>query len=51
MPDQATLKLLAQLDEPLVYIPSEGGGDQTDHVGNFTRQEVSAHDGRIDIPS
>ena len=47
-PIKANLKFLANLDEPLVYIPSKGGGDQTDHVGNFTMQEVSIHDGRHD---
>ena len=46
MPVKAKLKYLANLDEPLVYIPSKGGGDDTDHVGNFTMQEVSVHDGR-----
>ena len=46
MPIKAQLKYLANLDEPLVYIPSKGGGDDTDHVGNFTMQEVSVHDGR-----
>jgi len=45
-PVKANLKFLANLDEPLVYIPSKGGGDKTDHVGNFTMQEVSIHDGR-----
>ena len=47
----ADLKFLANLDEPLVYIPSKGGGDETDHVGNFTMQEVSIHDGRKNKPS
>ena len=49
MPSESTkakLKFLANLDEPLVYIPSKGGGDETDHVGNFTMQEVSVRDGR-----
>ena len=32
---QSSLKFLANLDEPLVYIPSKGGGDETEHVGNF----------------
>ncbi len=50
-PIKANLKFLANLDEPLVYIPSKGGGDQTDHVGNFTLQEVNIHDGRHDKPS
>jgi hypothetical protein len=47
-PIKAKLKFLANLNEPLVYIPSKGGGDETDHVGNFTMQEVSVHDGRRD---
>ena len=45
-PTTANLKFLANLDEPLVYIPSKGGGDETDHIGNFTTQEVSVYDGR-----
>lgn len=32
---RAELKFLANRDEPLVYIPSKGGGDSTEHVGNF----------------
>ncbi len=48
---KANLKFLANLDEPLVYVPSKGGGDQTDHVGNFTMREVSVHDGRENMPS
>ncbi|MGI9271212.1 MAG: CmcJ/NvfI family oxidoreductase [Woeseiaceae bacterium] len=47
----AKLKFLANLDEPLVYIPSKGGGDETDHVGNFTMQEVSVYNGRLHLPS
>jgi len=47
-PIKANLKFLANLDEPLVYVPSKGGGDQTDHVGNFTMRAVSVHDGRLD---
>jgi hypothetical protein len=45
-PTKASLKFLANLAEPLVYIPSKGGGDVTDHVGNFVMQEVDVHDGR-----
>ena len=45
-PIKANLKFLANVDGPLVYIPSKGGGDATEHVGNFTMQEVSVHDGR-----
>lgn len=50
-PITATLKFLANLDQPLVYIPSKGGGDQTGHVGNFTTHAVSIHDGREEKPS
>jgi hypothetical protein len=45
-PMKASLKFLANVDEPLVYGPSKGGGDETEHVGNFTMQEVTVHDGR-----
>jgi hypothetical protein len=50
-PITATLKFLANLDQPLVYVPSKGGGDETDHVGNFTTHAVSIHDGREEKPS
>jgi len=50
-PIKANLKFLANLDAPLVYIPSKGGGDETEHVGNFTMQEVPIHDGRHELPS
>ena len=48
---KANLKFLANLDEPLVYIPSKGGGDETDHVGNFVMREVSVRDARKDNAS
>jgi hypothetical protein len=50
-PLKTKLKFLANLDEPLVYIPSKGGGDSTDHVGNFVMQEVDVHDARSELPS
>ena len=50
-PIKANLKFLANVDGPLVYIPSKGGGDETDHVGNFTMRKVSIHDGRNDKQS
>jgi hypothetical protein len=50
-PIKAKLKFLANLDEPLVYIPSKGGGDVTDHVGNFVMQEVDVRDARRELPS
>jgi len=45
-PVKASLKFLANVDGPLFYIPSRGGGDETEHVGNFTMQEVLIHNGR-----
>lgn len=50
-PFRAKLKFLANLDEPLVYIPSKGGGDSTEHVGNFLMQEVEIRDARHEKPS
>jgi hypothetical protein len=47
----AKLKFLANLDEPLVFIPSKGGGDRTEHVGNFEMREVSIHDARTEKAS
>ena len=48
---KAQLRFLANLEEPLVYIPSKGGGDATGHVGNYTMQEVDVHNGRIEKPT
>lgn len=42
----AELKFLANLKEPLIYIPSKGGGDRTDHVGNYVRRNVEIHNAR-----
>ena len=50
-PITTELKFLADLDKPLVYVPSKGGGDTTDHVGNFVMRNVEVHDGRnLDSP-
>lgn len=49
-PITTELKFLASLDEPLVYVPSKGGGDTTDHVGNFSMRDVVVHNAR-DLPS
>ena len=46
MPIKANLKFLADVDGPLVYIPSKGGGDETEHVGNFATHEVTILNGR-----
>ncbi|MGI9220141.1 MAG: CmcJ/NvfI family oxidoreductase [Woeseiaceae bacterium] len=45
-PITTELKFLASLDEPLVYVPSKGGGDTTDHVGNFKMREVAVYNAR-----
>lgn len=42
----AELKFLADLSQPLVYVPSKGGGDQTEHQGNFRTHPVEVHDAR-----
>ena len=46
----ARLKFLADLDAPLVYVPSKGGGDSTEHLGNFTTREVAVRDARGRLP-
>ncbi len=45
-----TLKFLADLSEPLVYVPSKGGGDQTEHIGNFRDEAVLIRDARSLLP-
>lgn len=47
----AELKFLANLDQPLVYIPSRGGGDETEHRGNFASHEVDIRNARDEMPS
>ena len=42
----AELKFLADLSQPLVYVPSKGGGDQTEHQGNFRTHTVEVQDAR-----
>lgn len=48
---KAELKFLADLSKPLVYIPSKGGGDETNHVGNFAAREVEIRDAREALAS
>jgi len=48
-PITARLKFLADLDAPLVYVPSKGGGDSTEHLGNFTTREVAVQDARREL--
>ncbi|HKK22305.1 MAG TPA: CmcJ/NvfI family oxidoreductase [Pseudohaliea sp.] len=47
---RAELKFLADLSRPLVYVPSKGGGDQTEHQGNFRTHDVEVHDARVALP-
>jgi hypothetical protein len=53
MPDaiKAELKFLADLDQPLVYIPSKGGGDETEHQGNFASHAVEIRNARKEMAS
>lgn len=50
-PFRAKLKFLADLAAPLVYVASRGGGDQTEHLGNFCDVEVEVRDARAELPS
>lgn len=50
-PASAELKFLADLSRPLVYVPSKGGGDQTEHQGNFRTHTVVVHDARQVLPA
>ena len=49
-PLRAELKFLADLSAPLVYVPSKGGGDKTEHHGNYRTHEVEIHDARVQFP-
>lgn len=49
-PVRAKLKFLADADAPLVYVPSKGGGDQTQHLGNFSTREVDVFNAREVLP-
>jgi hypothetical protein len=42
----ADLKFLADRSAPLVYVPSKGGGDRTEHHGNYRTHEVLIRDAR-----
>jgi len=50
-PLRAELKFLADLSAPLVYVPSKGGGDRTEHLGNYTTHEVEIRDARAQLPA
>jgi len=49
-PLMGELKFLADLSAPLVYVPSKGGGDRTEHLGNYCTHEVNIHDARTQLP-
>jgi len=44
------LKFLADLSVPPVYVPSKGGGDKTEHQGNYRTHEIEIHDARKRLP-
>jgi len=48
-PLAAELKFLADLSAPLVYVPSKGGGDRTEHRGNYRTHEVEIRDARKEL--
>lgn len=50
-PLRAQLKFLADRSAPLVYVPSKGGGDRTEHLGNYRDHEVEIHDAREQLPA
>lgn len=43
---EVSLKYLADAENPAVYIASAGGGDATEHKGNYVMQPVTIHNGR-----
>lgn len=44
---EAPVKYLANDEDLAVYIASVGGGDMTTHGGNYVRQPVAIHNGRV----
>ena len=44
---EAAVKYLANDDDPVVYVPSVGGGDATLHEGNYVMKTVAIHNGRL----
>ena len=45
-PLKADLKFLADRDAELVYVPSKGGGDTTEHIGTFHLQQGELRNAR-----
>ncbi len=48
---KAKLKFLADISATPVYLPSKGGGDRTEHLGNYRDREVDLHDARVQLPA
>lgn len=44
---EASLKYLADTETPVVYVASAGGGDATEHKGNYAMRSVVIHNGRM----
>lgn len=44
---QTKLKYLANNDKPTAYIASKGGGDKTEHLGDYIHRPVSILNGRV----
>jgi len=47
----AKLKFLADRSGPRVYVPSQGGGDRTEHVGRYCTHTVEVDDARVALPT
>lgn len=44
---EVAIKYLANDEDLAVYVPSVGGGDVTDHQGNYVMQPVAVHNARL----
>ena len=44
---EVAIKYLANDEDLAVYVPSVGGGDVTDHQGNYVMQPVTVHNARL----
>lgn len=48
---RAKLKFLADVSVNSVYVPSKGGGDRSEHLGNYRDHQVDLHDARAQLPA
>lgn len=46
----AQLKFLADRSAPLAFVASKGGGDRTEHLGNYSNHEVAIQNAREQLP-